>query len=132
MGAQELTVELTNELTNALAQELTTELTEELTNEFTNELTNVLTKSAGRGEEVEKAQAAAKTKTTRETSISQKALGNHVSDLAPRASPLAHTNETKRFPGWGHFALARPTSDRTHKQPMAAHRQHADTYKTHA
>ena len=47
---------------------------------------------------------------TKNISIVQITLDNPLISRAP-ARPLARTNETKRFPGWGRCALTPPTSD---------------------
>ena len=44
-------------------------------------------------------------KTKKKTKVSQKPLGNGSWSRTARARPLARTNETKRFPGWGRCAL---------------------------
>ena len=57
-----------------------------------------------------------RSKKEEEAYILQIPLGDRSCSRAARARarPLARTNETKRFPGWGRCALTPPTSDNIH------------------
>ena len=63
-----------------------------------------------------KSEKASPAETEREkTFILQNALGNRqLISRRARARPLARTNETKRFPGWGHYVLTPPNLRYTH------------------